>query len=243
MTSARAFQFSSEQPGSSLASRPASSMRPGHAVLVGQQGLGIGLDERPGIGKALLVLGAQAVKPLGIGIFDVADRLDAHVAAIGPFQQGSRRDDGFQRAADSARAQPKAGAKASSGSERENREFSPASSGPTLPVSAVTVEEGMLSLAEAEELEAASAAGRGAAACQHAAQQGGADQQGKNTLANHRKASFYRVPAHLPEKLLWYISSILFCRAVVNRRAQDDFSPRLCKLYKLLFVFFSVGRD
>ena len=38
----------------------------GHAVLVGQQGLGIGLNERPGIGKALLVIGAQAVEPLGI---------------------------------------------------------------------------------------------------------------------------------------------------------------------------------
>ena len=36
------------------------------------------------------------------------------------------------------------------------------------------------------------------------------------------------------KRQLWYISSILFCRAVVNRRAQDDFSPRLCKLYKLL---------
>ena len=127
----------------------------GHAVLVGQQGLGIGLDERPGIGKALLVIGAQAVEPLGIGIFDVADRLDAHVAAIGPFQQGSRRNDGFQRAAGHAGAPAEAGGKGIVRSERENREFSSASSGPTLPVSAVTVEEGMLSLAEAEELEAA----------------------------------------------------------------------------------------
>ena len=36
-------------------------------------------------------------------------------------------------------------------------------------------------------------------------------------------------------------SSILFCRAVVNRRAQDDFSPRLCKLYKLLSFFSQSG--
>ena len=61
----------------------------------------------------------------------------------------------FSEQPDTPGPQPRQGAKASSGSERENREFSPASSGPTLPVSAVTVEEGMLSLAEAEELEAA----------------------------------------------------------------------------------------
>ena len=83
----------------------------GHAGRVGQQGVGVLLDEGPGVCKAVLLIGGEAVVPLGIGVFDDIGGLHGQIAVLSPAQQGIRRDDRLQRAARNAGAPAQAGRK------------------------------------------------------------------------------------------------------------------------------------
>ena len=133
--------------------------------------------------------------------------------------------------------QPRQGAKASCVEAGEKMELSLSSRfWVSLPVLACAVEEGMLSLDAAElDDEAASPpsvqdevlhpASRQASRAAHTSRE-------RIRLRIIACSSFYRFPAKAGG-VSGYSSSILFRRAVVNCRVQDEFQPALCKLYKL----------
>ena len=83
----------------------------GKAVLIGQQGVGVVLDERPGLGKALLVHGVQRVVPLAERVLNGVGGAAGQVGLLGPLEQGSRCQHGFQGTAGNAGAPAQAGLK------------------------------------------------------------------------------------------------------------------------------------
>ena len=219
-------------------------MRPLHAGLVGQQGVGILLDEGPCVGKAGLVVGAEVIEPCGVGVLNGVGGAHGEVAVFRPAQQGSCCDDRFQRAARNAGAPAEAGGKGSFG--------------------VLDGEDGVLVLVQIRGQLAGvclcggggdafagsgvaagrsrGAIGSGRAARQQTGEQGRAHQQGKDTVASHREDLLLSVPGGRPGKSLGYSSSILCRRAVVNWRVQDDFQPSLYKLHKLRHHFLPSGR-
>lgn len=184
-------------------------------------------------GKALLVHGVQRVVPLAERVFNGVGGAAGQVGLLGPLEQGSRRQHGFQGTAGNAGAPAQAGLKgigrARDAEQRVLIKIRAQAGGVGLIGGAGDVLAGTRwpscwpgrkrSRCCRWRRCRSQPAGRRASAAQSSSE--------TNRFWIMADSSFYQCPARRRGSILGLTSSILFSPAVVNRRSWDEFQLRL----------------